>query len=99
MVTIQGRFRSVHVGTFTRTGRTTTTSATVFTGTAKSGTYTYMSTVAEEDWDVWPPIRSVKLPVRFGVRCRSIRAILTDIQHCEIVRIAIMGDLTGTRET
>ncbi len=68
-------------------------------GTAVSSSVTYATTAGEQASDTWPNMRSVKLPLRFQVRCRSIRAVLTDITLCEIVRVVVLGSSSPTRET
>lgn len=70
-----------------------------FTGTMISDSFTYQSTCGEQASDTWPNMRSVKLRVRSGVRAMSVRVVLTEIRHVEIVRVAILGEYGPTRDT
>lgn len=69
-----------------------------FSGTEVSDTFTYQSTCGEQASDTWPNMRSVKLALRFNVRAMSIRVVLTEIRHVEIVRVAVLGSYGPTRE-
>ena len=83
----------------TQYNRTVDEDLPTFSGTAVSDEFTYQSTCGEQSADTWPNMRSVSLPVRFSQRCRSIRVVLTDIRHVEIVRVAALGSITESRET
>lgn len=79
--------------------RTVDASAPTFSGTAVSDEFSYVSTCGEQASDTWPNMRSVALPLRFGIRCRSVRTVLTEIRHVEIVRVALLGSVETSRET
>lgn len=78
--------------------RTVSATTPTFSGTFVSDTFTFKSTCGEQASDTWPNMRTARLPVRFNVRSMNIRVILTDITHCEIVRVAVLGEYGPTRD-
>ncbi len=69
-----------------------------FSGTAISDSFTYQSTCGEQASDTWPAMRSVRLPVRMGVRSMNVRVVLREIRHVEIIRVSIVGEYGPTRD-
>lgn len=61
-------------------------------GMLSSDTYTFSELASEQSATIWPNIRTVTFPCRITQRVAAARAVLTDIQLCEILSVTLMGD-------
>lgn len=67
------------------------------TGVARSDTVSFSESITLEPDDPWPNVRTKFMPIRLGVRLRSVRAVITDLSLAEINRITILGTITTQR--
>jgi hypothetical protein len=67
-------------------------------GMMQSSTFSFSEDGAEQGSSIWPNIRTEFFPCRLRNRCRGARAVISNIQLCEIVSVSLVGTTLPGRE-